>query len=84
MDERNELSFGVFPNPAGASLFVKSMNGRLEQGSFQLFAIDGSLVLRYDIIETETVIDISTLTTGMYFYVIQTPTGLAKGKLVKQ
>ncbi|MEI8202352.1 MAG: T9SS type A sorting domain-containing protein [Bacteroidota bacterium] len=57
----------VYPNPAIESVTLKVDNGLLTNLSYQLFDIQGKLISKNIIANTETLIDLSQLASAKYF-----------------
>ncbi|MGB5419323.1 T9SS type A sorting domain-containing protein [Algibacter sp.] len=73
--------FSLYPNPSQSSWMVKTQN--VEMSSIQVYDVLGKNVLSLSPNNTETVIDGSSLKTGLYFAQIKTATGIYSTKLVK-
>lgn len=79
VDEVAKIDFTVFPNPAQNTLFFTGMDGDF---SWSIFDIRGNRVVQS--FNTQTQIDISNLSTGVYFVQIQTESGVAVRKFIKE
>ncbi len=72
----------VAPNPFGAELRI--MNSEAVEGRYELLTIQG-LVVRAGVLETDTMIETSDLTSGIYFVRFMATNGATKVvKVVKQ
>ena len=80
-EDFNKTSFKVFPNPTQNSWTVKTAN--VKMSSIQVFDILGKNVLSLSPNTSETVIDGSSLKSGLYFAQIKTATGISSMKLIK-
>jgi hypothetical protein len=74
----------IYPNPASSSIIVES-DELLPNSYFTLYNFHGQEVLHQRITEENTIIDISRLPSGLYFYHTWTMDNgqPATGKLVK-
>lgn len=79
-DESLENTIQLYPNPTGAGFAVKGLK---EKANIRIYAINGSLVLENKNYEG-SIIDISTLSSGVYFVKTSTKNGELTKKLVKQ
>ena len=79
VDEVVKLDFTLFPNPAQNTLHFTGV-----EGNFDLFVFDirGNKLIQTT--NTQTQLDISNLTTGVYFLQIQTENGVATRKFIKE
>ena len=80
-EDFNKASFKVFPNPTQDSWTVNAQNAEIE--TIKLYDILGKNVLSLSPNESETVIDGSSLKSGLYFAQIKTATGISSMKLIK-
>jgi len=69
----------VFPNPAKQELFLN--NSAI---SVKFYNLLGKEVLKYEHIESGQVMDIKSLSNGVYLIKIQTDQGISSRKLLKQ
>ena len=69
----------VFPNPAKQELFLN--NSAI---SVKFYNLLGNEVLKYEHIESGQVMDIKSLSNGVYLIKIQTDQGISSRKLLKQ
>lgn len=81
VDTCNRSSIGVYPNPANTYIMVELDPNNNEQKYFKLLDSKGSTVINTKLPYT-TRIDISRLSAGIYFYIIQVGENMEKGKLV--
>ncbi|MFO7863124.1 MAG: T9SS type A sorting domain-containing protein [Salinivirgaceae bacterium] len=58
----------VFPNPAKNTLTIDMANTQQANGHFIIYTIEGQVASTHQITEKKTVIDISKLKNGVYFY----------------
>lgn len=75
------VAFSVYPNPSEEVLFIESDEFR---GEFQIYAIDGRLVRSFTHNDFRTVIDISSLGSGLYNLVTIGEKGGASQKFIKR
>jgi len=73
IEEPNEISFTVLPNPAQDKLTIHHSK---EIGNISLYDLSGRLLRSFTVDETNTVLDISDLDIGIYFITVD-------GKTVK-
>jgi len=62
-----KLKVSVFPNPAKLFVILKVDDEKVEKLRYQLYDIDGKLLITKNITENETSIDISMLKPSVYF-----------------
>jgi len=74
-------SFSAYPNPTQDSWTVRTENSNMS--SIKVFDILGKTVLSLAPNASETVIDGSTLKSGLYFAQIKTEAGINSIKLIK-
>ncbi len=76
-----EISFNLFPNPAGDYLTIQIDAGETPvSGTIQVFTINGQLALTQRIQSTSTTVNTSSLQKGAYFAVISTDNGIVKNE----
>ena len=63
-DNTNKVQFNAFPNPVKDLLTLKSPNAL---GTIKVYSIAGKLVFTEIVKESETIIDVSAFSPGMYF-----------------
>jgi hypothetical protein len=79
-----ELSIKVFPNPASHSITFET-NDRLGQSkTIEIFDLQGRLVDSKIFTSPEITIDLSPLSSGLYFYSLLSNGQRQRGKIVKQ
>jgi len=61
------LKVSVFPNPAKLFVILKVDDEKIEKLSYQLYDIDGKLLIAKNVTDSETSIDISMLKPSVYF-----------------
>jgi len=61
------LELSVFPNPAKLFVILKVDDEKIEKFRYQLYDIDGKLLIAKNVTESETSIDISMLKSSVYF-----------------
>ena len=67
----NQPEVMVYPNPADATLYFSLDNGLNRSGiTFQLYDVNGSLLIDEELQNKENMLDISYLKGGLYFFVI--------------
>jgi len=76
----NEISFGVYPNPANDVLFIDLD----KESTLEIVNIHGQIVDIKCLAEKSNSLDISNLVTGVYTLRIKTDRGIAIKKLIKQ
>lgn len=79
LDENQNIDFRLFPNPANESVYIKSKtNSKID---LTIFDIQGKIVLK-DIINSNSLINVSHLNQGIYFVQIKTNTSYKTIKLI--
>lgn len=76
------MGVAVYPNPARDRLVIEQQF--LQPISFRLYSVLGVLVLRQDINRQHSTINISSLSPGIYTYIVSSGGQSQSGKLVKQ
>lgn len=72
------ISFVLYPNPAGETLFIQSSEDIL---NVNIYSMQGRLVKE---LTATTTIAVSNLAAGMYFVEVTTPKGIGLQKFIKQ
>jgi hypothetical protein len=81
LQNTHALNANVYPNPAGSHFTITFEDS--QEARFELFDIQGNRMLVKDIFNGED-IDVSMLSTGLYFYRLTNGYKNHTGKLVKQ
>lgn len=87
VDELNtQSSLTFFPNPASNTITIKSANNGMPPKNTYLtiFNLNGQKLIQQAIIEPQTVVDVSGLSSGTYFVKLISDNGLMVGKFVKE
>ena len=77
-DDFSKIDFQIYPNPASDFLNIKTQSGHYN------FSIYNSLGQKVNATFSENKIDISHLSNGIYFIKVETETGSATKKFIKQ
>jgi hypothetical protein len=81
-------SISVFPNPSADQLSIQNGNGFTGNAKAKIVDANGKLVLEKNFIfstsTNQNIIDISMLTSGLYFITIKTEDGTITKKFVKE
>ncbi|GAB1856033.1 hypothetical protein MHTCC0001_08680 [Flavobacteriaceae bacterium MHTCC 0001] len=82
-DKSLEHSISFYPNPAKTELFIEN-NASLVLNSVALFDVSGRLILTYDISEAPKVkiLDVSGMSSGVYFIKVASNTSSVTRKIV--
>lgn len=84
-DERKDIAFGIYPNPASDRFFVQAY-AQTGSGYLQVFNMSGDLMMNRIFAHaaelTEQAFDVSQWPTGVYFVKLQTRDGQGLQKLV--
>ena len=78
----NKSVFAAYPNPTRNSWTIKTQNDNMS--SIKIYDVLGNNVLSLSPNTKETIIDASSLTTGLYFAQIKTDAGINSIKLIKK
>jgi hypothetical protein len=78
--EFNPADIKIYPNPANDNLTIEAPS----KATIEILNIQGQLLLQQSIQETKTEIDISGLSTGIYYIKYQTEKDAAVKKLIKK
>ncbi|MEA4936440.1 MAG: T9SS type A sorting domain-containing protein [Paludibacter sp.] len=81
-DNINADKWAVYPNPVSDYVSVK-LPVDASQAQFKIFDVQGRVVTEKNITDG-TLVDLSGLVNGMYFYQIMTASETLKGKLIKK
>lgn len=76
----NTYPIAIFPNPTSGHLSIQT--GGVDIQSAEIYSLDGRLLLRWEYPYCQ-VINLSSLTPGMYILHIRVPEGLLKRKVVR-
>jgi len=80
IEEPQIQQFQLFPNPAKGIVHINL--GEIAQGVFRVYDTTGKVVLEKEVDQQQSVIDITTLSTGFYITRIFTDNGILTRKLV--
>lgn len=78
--ESNAIAFRMFPNPASNELTINSIN---PLSSYRIINVIGAVVQSGAISSNTQKLDISKINTGVYFVELNSPSGTAVRKLLK-
>ncbi|MEI7509899.1 MAG: CotH kinase family protein [Flavobacterium sp.] len=78
---KNTSSVVIYPNPAKHIVTITSPN---TIDTIEIFDVSGKRLIATPVNETQTTIDISNLSVGIYFVKVQNELGIKTEKLVKQ
>jgi hypothetical protein len=73
-------SINIYPNPTTDNLIIETP----EKATFEILNIQGQLIKRIEVSSNKTNVDVSTLTSGMYFVKAKMKNGFAVKKIIKQ
>ncbi len=76
----NKLNIVVYPNPVSNTLFISSENNLIN--GFTIYSLAGKKVL--DVVNKNSSIDVSGLSEGMYFLMINSSEGKSVQKFIKK
>ncbi len=66
IEQSGKTNFSIFPNPANNELHIKYTN--ISSDYFALiYSVDGRLIQKFSLNESKSILDIHSLTDGMYF-----------------
>jgi hypothetical protein len=60
------LRVSLFPNPASVNLTLETFNTKNNPLAYEIFSVEGKLLLSEAIIDSKTIIDISNFPSGIY------------------
>lgn len=83
IDEYQAQMVQIYPNPASQSIIIKNSSDALEIDSYQIYDQYGKLISTNSFNIDNTLINVSDLTTGIYFVRLQTNMGVINKKFVK-
>ncbi|MES2778318.1 MAG: DUF4465 domain-containing protein [Bacteroidota bacterium] len=79
-DTKGELAVNMYPNPAQNNITVET----IERAKITIMDLNGRTLLETAAESANPIINIETLQTGMYIVQVETATGVATKKLLKQ
>ena len=82
IDELNESIYSIFPNPVKDNITIKGLSENGEIQSIHLIDLNGSEIK--EINPDENTVDVSSLSTGLYFMKIVHEHGVEKIKFLKE
>jgi hypothetical protein len=75
----------VYPNPTSAILNLKTETQGEKINSFTLYSTEGNVLNSRDKLNAEeTVIDLTSISTGVYFIRVDTSKGISNIKILKE
>lgn len=80
LSEIKTLQVAVYPNPAASQLMVQSEEPI--KGTLKLFSMNGALVHTQDIDNKYAVVDVATLSNGIYLMVLQSEQGMQSSRKI--
>lgn len=81
-DVRASDLINVYPNPASNQLFIELND--FKNTKVEIFNIEGKLLQRTTLISSKTTLEISNLTSGIYFVKIKSDKGVVMKKVIKE
>jgi hypothetical protein len=78
-----ESSFSLYPNPFQSNVFI-SFSKKLENTNFIIYSTLGQKVFEKKLLSSENNLELNDLSSGIYFYQLQTKGQTQSGKLIKQ
>ncbi len=79
--QNNSLNFSIYPNPANQFIYVKTLD--IKQFHYKIFDIHGKLI-KQNYTDSEKEINISSLSSGMYFLQINNKQSIHSIKFIKE
>jgi len=83
IDEKNSLAFDIFPNPISNQLNIKLPN-EISDGSVEIFDFSGKSVFKSKVNRFENVLNLNSLSSGMYIIKLTTEDRIGIKKLIKK
>ncbi len=84
LEEKNEISsLKVFPNPSNDIIFIQLDNFYSYTTTFTIYNTLGKTVLKQNLIEKNSRIDLSALESGVYFILINNGSATTSMKIIK-
>ncbi len=80
VQENTSADFKIYPNPVSDQLFISSENLQVE--NIRIYEISGKQVLNIE--RSETSIDVSQLTEGIYFIEVTSQEGTSSQRFIKE
>ena len=81
--ENNSLNISVYPNPTTQFINIGKIPS-VEKGDFSIIDSNGKLIKQINNLAIETPIEVSDLTTGIYFLLLKTNEKIYRNKFVKK
>ncbi len=73
------VQFNAYPNPA-KDLFV--VEGAVSNGNIKVYDVLGNVLMNTTITSSKTILNVSTLSKGVYFYNVTSGTAVSAGKFI--
>ena len=83
MNELDELSLLVYPNPASSNLNL-ALNHRAGEASLSIFSASGQLMISENLTSSRTVVSVEKLIPGLYHLVVNTGGQISTKRVVVQ
>lgn len=80
VDEFDASVFSMYPNPVDDLLSINFIN----DAYYTLINLNGQIVIQGNLTRGESTIDLSNITSGIYFLKVKTEEGIVTKKLIKQ
>lgn len=78
-DERHLV---IYPNPASGKFMISGLNNSTLSGQLTIVSLNGTTIMRKNIVSTSESIDISSISKGAYFVTLDSKEGKFVGKLI--
>jgi hypothetical protein len=82
--ENKNAAFDIYPNPASESITIDYPVNQNDNPFAEIYTIDGKLIQRVAIAQEKTEVNISSLSSGIYFVKINGNHGVANKIMVKE
>ena len=79
----SDMSFGIFPNPASNKITLEIINS-IGKSNVSILNINGQVLFKKQIYKSKTPLDISTLSSGIYFIEVTNENGFGVKKIIKE
>lgn len=83
IEENNAETISIYPNPISDNFKIKTLNSSIVR-SLRIYDLNSRLVKQINVTTDSCVFNISSISGGVYFLLIETDDGVFKQKLIKE
>jgi hypothetical protein len=82
--KNNTSDILVYPNPAMDNITIENTSMDIKDEQISIYNIQGELLLRQPMLQAKTIINVSSLSNGVYVMEVKTENGVVVKKVVKE